>query len=88
MESDIIRCEICGGNKWEILIENISPSVCSGREVIYDGALTKSMCRICGFVYTMKSPLSEDLDKYYNEIYSSKLQNDDYDYKNFSAGKY
>ena len=70
------------------LIENVSPSVCSGREVIYEGTLTKSMCQLCGFVYTTKSPLTEEINKYYKEVYSSRLQNDNYDYKNFSIGKY
>ncbi|MCH8305694.1 MAG: class I SAM-dependent methyltransferase [Candidatus Marinimicrobia bacterium] len=83
-----IHCEICGGNDWETLIENIRPSVCSGREVMYEGSLTKSMCSSCGFVYTMNSPLDAEIGNYYKEVYSSKLKSDEYDYINYSAGKY
>lgn len=83
-----VLCEICGENDWEILIENVSPSVCSGREIIYNGTLSKSMCRSCGFVYTTDSPLNDDIDYYYNKVYSSKLNSYEYDYMNYSAGKY
>lgn len=88
MESKDILCEICCGIDWETLIENVSPSVCSGREVMYEGTLTKSMCSSCGFVYTMNSPLDAEIGDYYKEVYSSKLKSDEYDYMNYSAGKY
>ena len=88
MESKDILCEICGGNDWETLIENVSPSVCSGREVMYEGTLTKSMCSSCGFVYTMNSPLDAEIGNYYKEVYSSKLKSDEYNYMNYSTGKY
>ena len=80
------ECEICGESSWEILLDNQMISVCSGREVIKDIPLVKGMCTNCGFVYTLRSPLDEDIDHYYKDVYSSKLRSDAYDYRNYSHG--
>lgn len=82
-----IKCEICKNSSWELLNEGQMTSVCSGREVIQNSQLVKGMCTQCGFVYTLRSPLEEDLDHYYQQVYSSKLRSEVYDYKNYSHGK-
>lgn len=81
-------CEICGQSNWEILIDNDGPSVCSGREVVQNElSLIKGMCTNCGFVYTLQSPLDQAIDHYYEQVFSSKLQNDEYDYVNYSHNR-
>ena len=80
------ECEICGQNNWEILLQNQMISVCSGREVIRDAQLIKGMCQHCGFVHTLKSPLDQEIDQYYQNVYSSKLRSESYDYLNYSHG--
>jgi|GEM_PF-1945750 len=81
-------CEICGGMNWKIVVHNEKESVCSGRELVRnDQPLIKGMCENCGMVYTLRSPLDQDLDKYYTQVYSSKLKTDNYDYVNFAKGK-
>ncbi len=80
-------CEICGRSDWEIVVKNTLASVCSDREIVDNGVpLVKGMCRNCGFVYTLQSPLDERLDSYYQASYSSKTQNSAYDYINYAAG--
>jgi 2-polyprenyl-3-methyl-5-hydroxy-6-metoxy-1,4-benzoquinol methylase len=80
------RCEICGKSSWKIILGNQMVSVCSGREVLKETPLVKGMCSNCGFVYTLRSPLEENIDHYYKEVYSSKLRSDAYDYRNYSHG--
>jgi len=82
-----IKCEICGNSSWELLNEGQMISVCSGREILKNSPLVKGLCSHCGFVYTLRSPLDEDLDHYYRQVYSSKLRSEVYDYKNYSHGK-
>jgi SAM-dependent methyltransferase len=81
-------CDICGSDRWEVVLRHDGASVCSGRELIEGrGPLVKRMCQVCGLVHTAQSPLDDDLDGYYRTIYSSKLKTEDYDYVNFALGK-
>jgi SAM-dependent methyltransferase len=80
------KCEICGKSSWELILKNQMISVCSGREILRDTPLAKAMCTNCGFVYTLRSPLDEEIDHYYKEVYSSKLRSDAYDYRNYTHG--
>jgi len=81
-------CEICTRTNWETLVDNAGPSVCSGREIVQnERPLVKGMCKNCGFVYTLASPLDDNLDDYYEKTYSSKLKTEAYDYINYANGK-
>lgn len=81
-----IPCQICEKSDWQVLIEHKGPCICSGGEVVKNEIpLVKGMCRSCGFIYTLKSPLDLDLDDYYENQYSAKLEDMESDYFNFST---
>ena len=81
-------CDICGHDKWSTLLEHRGPSVCSGSDLVRGTIpLTKVICDHCGFVRTATSPLDEDLDGYYRDVYAVKLEDKDFDFFNFNTGK-
>jgi SAM-dependent methyltransferase len=85
-EALIVKCQVCEQSDWDVLLHHEGPAICSGGEIVKGKIpLVKTVCLNCGFVYTLKSPLDEDLDGYYQNEYSANLEDEDCDFFNFNT---